>query len=79
VVQRRYSSYGSAAASWYGAKSAAIESVKTDCRVTWEKFGPLDQAWLNQTIAHAKCYDEAHPKPSASSSAVSTASTSKGS
>lgn len=78
VVQRRYSSYGSAAASWYAAKSAAIESVKTECRVTWEKFGPLDQAWLNQTVAHARCYEEAHPRVSGSSSVVSTVVTAKG-
>jgi hypothetical protein len=75
VIQTRYSVYGNSAASWYGAKSAAIESVKIDCPVTWEKFGALDKAWLNQTIAHAKCYDEAHPKASASMS--STSSTSK--
>jgi hypothetical protein len=72
AIQTRYSVYGDSAASWYGAKSAAIESVKKDCPITWEKFGALDNAWLNQTVAHAKCYDVAHPKAS-----VSTSSTSK--
>ncbi|KAH8719526.1 hypothetical protein GQ44DRAFT_729825 [Phaeosphaeriaceae sp. PMI808] len=75
AIQTRYSAYGSAAASWYGAKSSAIESIKKDCPVTWDKVGPIDQAWLNQTVVHAKCYDVAHPKPS--TTAVSTSSTSK--
>jgi hypothetical protein len=70
VIQPRYSAYGSAAASWYGARSSAIESAKKDCPVTWKKFGVFDEAWLNQTIAHAKCYDAAHPQ--ASSAAVSS-------
>ncbi|KAL6712341.1 hypothetical protein ACN47E_000218 [Coniothyrium glycines] len=74
VIQTRYSAYGSSAASWYGARSSAIESVKVDCPITWEKFGPLDKAWLNQTIAHAKCYDQAHPKPSSSIVSVSSSS-----
>ncbi|KAF2132618.1 hypothetical protein P153DRAFT_393589 [Dothidotthia symphoricarpi CBS 119687] len=75
-MKTRYSAYGSSAASWYSAKSAAIQSVRGDCPVTWEKFGPLDHAWLNQTIAHAKCYDGAYPREN--SSAVSASSTSKG-
>lgn len=62
AIQTTYSAYGSSAASWYGTKSVAIDTVKRDCPVTWKKFGLLDQAWLNQTIAHAKCYEEAHPK-----------------
>jgi hypothetical protein len=64
VIQPRYSAYGSAAASWYGARSSAIESAKKGCPITWKKLGPFGEIWLNQTIAHAKCYDAAHPKAS---------------
>ncbi|RYP53138.1 hypothetical protein DL768_001812 [Monosporascus sp. mg162] len=66
-----YSSYGSAAASWWSAKSSAISSVASECPITWERYDPIEQSWLDITIAQAECYAEAHPGGGSSSSAPS--------
>ncbi|KAI1800390.1 hypothetical protein F4811DRAFT_33712 [Daldinia bambusicola] len=60
-VRTAYSSYGKSVASWWSAKSSAAVSLSAECPNSWEHFGPIDQAWFNQTVAHAKCYDKAHP------------------
>ncbi|KAF2729336.1 hypothetical protein EJ04DRAFT_392300, partial [Polyplosphaeria fusca] len=49
-VKPAYSAYGSSASSWWFAKSSAITSLEVECARTWEKFPPIQVAWLNQTI-----------------------------
>ncbi|KAI4858573.1 hypothetical protein F4820DRAFT_442207 [Hypoxylon rubiginosum] len=56
-----YSSYGSAAASFWQAKSETISIIASDCPVGWSKPGFSEHAWLDQTIAHGECYIAAHP------------------
>ncbi|KAI1474544.1 hypothetical protein F4774DRAFT_400154 [Daldinia eschscholtzii] len=56
-----YSSYGELVASWWSEKSSAAVSLSAECPNSWQRFGPIEQAWFNQTLAHLKCYNEAHP------------------
>ncbi|KAI0385603.1 hypothetical protein F5Y04DRAFT_246248 [Hypomontagnella monticulosa] len=71
-----YSSYGSAAASFWHAKSRTMSIIASDCPVGWSKPGPIEQTWLNQTIAHGECYIDAHPGDfTTTTSATSTAKT----
>ncbi|KAF2972662.1 hypothetical protein GQX73_g873 [Xylaria multiplex] len=60
VVTAAYSEYASTAASWWHAHSSAAVSLSEECPVSWARFGPIDHAWLNQTIAQAGCYNAAH-------------------
>ncbi|KAF3026623.1 hypothetical protein E8E14_014438 [Neopestalotiopsis sp. 37M] len=51
-----YSSYGSAAASFWQAHSESIADVSTRCPQWWARPSYGDHAWLNQTIIHGECY-----------------------
>lgn len=68
-----YSSYGSAAAQFWQAKSETISIIASECPVGWSKPGLTEQAWLNQTIAHAECYIVAHPANTTTDSSTPTA------
>lgn len=79
-VMADYSSYGSAAASFWQAKSESIADISTRCPQWWARPSYTDHAWLNQTIAHGECYIAAHGSDSESSILSSTTgSTSSGS
>ncbi|KAI6086088.1 hypothetical protein F4821DRAFT_239324 [Hypoxylon rubiginosum] len=69
-----YSSYGSAAASFWRAKSETISIIASECPVGWSKPGFSEHSWLNQTIAHAECYIAAHPVNTTTSSSPTTSS-----
>ncbi|RYP67615.1 hypothetical protein DL771_007167 [Monosporascus sp. 5C6A] len=64
-----YSSYASAVASWWSAKSSSVSSVASECPITWERYDPLEQSWLNVTIVQAECYADAHPGKGTTASA----------
>ncbi|RYO77449.1 hypothetical protein DL764_010219 [Monosporascus ibericus] len=66
-----YSSYASAVASWWSAKSSAVSSVASECPITWERYDPLEQSWLNVTIVQAECYADAHAGKGTTSSVSS--------
>ncbi|RYO76349.1 hypothetical protein DL766_009950 [Monosporascus sp. MC13-8B] len=51
--------------------SAAYSSVASECPITWERYEPIEQSWLNITIAHAECYADAHRGKGTTSSASS--------
>ncbi|CZT18769.1 uncharacterized protein RCC_04613 [Ramularia collo-cygni] len=59
----QYESYGSTAASWWGARSSAAVSIAEECPQSWwlardrVSFGATK---LNLTIIEAECYAEAH-------------------
>lgn len=74
-----YSSYGSAAASFWQAHSETISIIASECPIGWSRPGPAEQAWLNQTISHGECYIAAHPaNTTTASSATTIASTAMG-
>jgi hypothetical protein len=59
-----YSAYGSAANSWWSAHSSNAVSVAQRCPNSWYqvmRMTPNGEIWLNDTIAFAGCYAEAHP------------------
>ncbi|RYO83348.1 hypothetical protein DL762_006182 [Monosporascus cannonballus] len=68
-----YSSYVSAVASWWSAKSSAVSLVASECPIRWERYDPLEQSWLNITIVQAECYADAHGGKGTTSSASSAA------
>jgi hypothetical protein len=64
TVLSDYSSYGSAANLWWSAHSSKAVSVAQRCPNSWYKVmreTPNGEIWLNDTIAFAGCYAEAHP------------------
>lgn len=74
-----YSAYGSAASSWWAAKSSGASSVAARCPKTWFKVmvqTPAGAPWLNETIIFSECYVSAHVPaahaPTAHASALST-------
>lgn len=69
-----YSSYGSAAASFWEAKSETISIIASRCPIGWSKPGFPEQTWLNQTIAHAECYIAAHSANTTTASSATTPS-----
>ncbi|KAI1772846.1 hypothetical protein F4818DRAFT_126412 [Hypoxylon cercidicola] len=76
LVLSDYSSYGSAAASFWQAKSQTISVIASDCPVGWSKPGFSEHVWLNQTIAHAECYIAAHPANTTTVSSTASSPTS---
>ncbi|RYP31942.1 hypothetical protein DL767_005483 [Monosporascus sp. MG133] len=74
-VSAAYSSYGSAVASWWSAKSSAVSSVTSECPITWERYDPIEQEWLNITIAQAECYADPHPGEDTTSASSATGPT----
>ncbi|RYO95888.1 hypothetical protein DL764_007575 [Monosporascus ibericus] len=66
-----YLSYRSAAASWWSAKTSTVGEVASECPITWERYDPIEQEWLNITIAYAECYADAHPRKGTTSSPFS--------
>ncbi|RYP83829.1 hypothetical protein DL770_005299 [Monosporascus sp. CRB-9-2] len=75
-VSAAYSSYGSAVASWWSAKSSAVSSVTSECPITWERYDPIEQSWLDITIAQAECIADAHPGDGTASASSATGPTS---
>ncbi|KAK0758545.1 hypothetical protein N5P37_008944 [Trichoderma harzianum] len=73
-----YSSYGSAASSWWSAKSSAAVSLARSCPIGWYRAmydTPGGPGWLNSTLVFAGCYEEAHPTTGSSTKATATATT----
>jgi hypothetical protein len=63
-VMPAWSTFGSAVASWWAAKSASASSLARYCPNSWKSVmaaTPYGELWLNDTIAWAGCYTEAHP------------------
>lgn len=55
-----YTSHGSSASSWWAAHSSSALSVASECPHYWYEAMSgtfLAASWLNQTIAHAQCYE----------------------
>jgi hypothetical protein len=62
-----YEAYGSVVASWWSSHSSVVESLARSCPTYWAKAlldYPGNELWLNNTIAFAECYNEAHPTSS---------------
>lgn len=86
-----YSSYGSAASSWWAAHSSGAVSAAQYCPNSWYELlrtTPNGETWLNDTIVFAGCYAEAHqtsalptstPASGSGSAAIPTKTTAKGS
>ncbi|POR33441.1 Uncharacterized protein TPAR_06378 [Tolypocladium paradoxum] len=65
-VTAYYSSYASEASSWWFRRSSTAQEIASVCPNRWRSAMeglPFGGVWLNQTIAFARCYDEAHPNP----------------
>lgn len=60
-VSSAYSSYASAAASWWEDKAANLTSLVVDCPQILDGVDPIEQVWLNRTSAIAVCYFLANP------------------
>jgi hypothetical protein len=72
-VMPAWSTFGSAVASWWAANSESVSSLAEYCPNRWKSemaATPYGELWLNNTIAWAECYVEAH----ATSTAIVTAS-----
>jgi hypothetical protein len=67
-VLPNWSIFGSSVASWWAAKSAGASSIARYCPNRWKSVmadTPYGELWLNDTIAWAGCYAEAHPTSTA--------------
>ena len=60
-VLASYSTYVSAAASFFRAKSATMSILSTSCPVAWARPEPGQREWLKIATAHLMCYLQAHP------------------
>lgn len=59
-----YSAYGSEVESWWAERSESVFTLASMCPIRWYNamHGTPGGKWaLNDTIAHAGCYAEAHP------------------
>ncbi|KAK1767571.1 hypothetical protein QBC33DRAFT_559055 [Phialemonium atrogriseum] len=64
AVLSDFSSLGSLALSWWSAHSSAAVSLASECPLGWwdaVMAVPNAERWLNDTIAFAGCYADAHP------------------
>jgi hypothetical protein len=75
AVLTAYSSYGSEASSFWSAQSSKVVSLARECPERWYRalyMNLNNPIWLNNTIAHAECYAEAHATPRAPKTEAST-------
>lgn len=64
-VRSAYATHISEAYSWSSERSASLAVLPTNCPDTWDRasYDVIDgPAWLNETIAQAACYAQAHGK-----------------
>ena len=76
-----YSSYASQAYLWWSAHSSSVVSLAQECPIGWENailMYPGGDMWLNNTIAFAGCYAEAHTTVGSSLTELTAATTRSG-
>ncbi|KAH6688888.1 hypothetical protein F5X68DRAFT_230553 [Plectosphaerella plurivora] len=71
-VLSSYTTFVSAAVSFWTPRSSKVAELPTRCPVAWGKRSDAEHAWLSMIMVHAQCYLSAHPPISTATGTVSS-------